>query len=790
MIVFLMWMSIVFAGEEQLLRIAISDTEQNKLREPTFVINGISVPLFDDGTLSGDVKEDRIWVTSSFVMMGSNVTFLLRDKEELIGQVQISLPKTNTHTIQLKTTSSGMVVDANAPKMPWKGDGQLSVGAEALTGVASAGDGNVRLRVLFNDQPMKAMRSPILSFGDKKVRFVDDGNDPSDTALDNIWMGWVDVPRQEKIRVRLGDGSVGLGFVDVALPATPAASIMVYRLPSGLSRFATQLRAVEKSVVQATSLLGAAPRMKGGAPMVMLNILVDMRGVADVKLPTVRYKEEVFPLTDDGSVAGDDAGDNVYMASCIVEQSNTVDLSIYNGEDSMGATTVFLPESGRAQVKLQLNNGVNAWVDQGMSALPMVAFSTPKEEASPLRTQDKEQDIVILLEGVISKDSSLRISGGGSVLGVFPISNTKNKVDIRVPIQSRLRVAILEGSLEKDVFWLVLSKADKSMVSVRYEQGSLSLSDNVVFEGKTYRQEAPLVVQALAKSDDAFTGNTLLNIRLNDPLKELEKPEVVGFEPFVRDSSGLFTSSLLMDYEEFVVLTLKDGARSLSSMIVFLPKTANAGLGIINSRIGIQASETSTGVTEEPLIFEAAKEGKQELTDKIQVQILIDDRVLQRLRSPKIRLAEEGRASILLHDDGEDTDTQANDQVYSASFVVGRAEYLQLAVEDRGKPFGEMTVFLPSSSEAKIRLRTIDAKNGVKLLTEAQALSEIDAPDLMESTQEGGGSEKRLVHILWVAIVLFSLFFAYVRSVVYRTWSEEIRPILDRLHKMLEDNEK
>ena len=40
-------------------------------------------------------------------------------------------------------------------------------------------------------------------------------------------------------------------------------------------------------------------------------------------------------------------------------------------------------------------------------------------------------------------------------------------------------------------------------------------------------------------------------------------------------SNGLFTSSLLLDYEEFVVLKLKDGTRDLSSMIVFLPKSAS-----------------------------------------------------------------------------------------------------------------------------------------------------------------------------------------------------------------------
>ena len=42
----------------------------------------------------------------------------------------------------------------------------------------------------------------------------------------------------------------------------------------------------------------------------------------------------------------------------------------------------------------------------------------------------------------------------------------------------------------------------------------------------------------------------------------------------------------------------------------------------MHSRVGIQASETSTGVTEEPLIFEAAKEEEAELTDRFGIATL------------------------------------------------------------------------------------------------------------------------------------------------------------------------
>jgi hypothetical protein len=524
--------------------------------------------------------------------------------------------------------------------------------------------------------------------------------------------------------------------------------------------------------------------------MVSLNVMIDMRGVDNISRPVVQYKEEEMFLFDDGSVQGDDAGDAIYVGTVHVAQENTAELVVLNGAEELGKATVFLPESGRALVKLQVNNGLNGWVEQGKSDLPMVAFSLPVSETRPIGTQDTEQEIDFIFSGSIPKSTTIRISGSGTVLGLFSISQERPHISARIPILTRLRVAVVEDGVEKDVFWLIPSKGEQSFVGIRYDKSRISLEERIEFEGVEHIQKAPLVVQAVPKSDDAFTGKTLLSIRLTDPLQELVKPEVVGLVSLERESSGSFQGSFLLEHEPFVVLELQDGAQSLSSMVVFLPETANASLGLVNSRVGIQASDTSSGVSEEPLIFEAAKEGTEGLTDKISVQLLVDDRVLQRLRSPIIRLAEEGREEIELRDDGEEQDGEALDQVYTASFVVERAEYLQLAVEDKGKPFGEMTVFLPSSSEAKIRLRTIDAKNGLKLLTEAQALSEVDAPSMGTSAQEGGEGEKKLIHILWVSIVLFALFFAYVRSVVFQTWRSDIQPLLQRLEKMLEERKK
>jgi hypothetical protein len=48
----------------------------------------------------------------------------------------------------------------------------------------------------------------------------------------------------------------------------------------------------------------------------------------------------------------------------------------------------------------------------------------------------------------------------------------------------------------------------------------------------------------------------------------------------------------------------------------------------------------------------------------------------------------------------------------------------------------------------------------------------------------GGGD--RFVHVLWVAIALFAMGFAYVRAVVATRWDDEVRPLLGRLERHLD----
>ena len=779
--IFLWCMGLAF-GEELLLRVAINDTEFQTLREPSLQVNGVKVPLLDDGSISGDVAADHIFVTTTFVRGAEDISLGLVNKGRALGSLNISIPNTDTYTVQLKTTASGFVEDSNAPTMPWEGGGLLSLGAEALTGVSSSGDGTVRLRVLLNDQSLKGLRSPTVRLRQSEKRFVDDGTDPSDTALDNIWLGWIDVPRQERVRLLLADDSLGMGFVDVSLPATPAATVVLYRLPSGLSRFPTQLRAVDKTLLQATAVVGVAPRGGDGTPLVELQMKVDMRGVGEIENPRIVYTDQTIILSDDDQFGGQ-REDGIYHTQFNVTQSNVAEIAIWNGEEELGKATVFLPEAGRAELKVQINNGLHLWTDRRVSDLPLVAFSTAYADTRPLTKKDTEQNIDVFINGP-HDFKELRLSSENQVLGVYPITQ-EYPLALRAPIHNKIQLAFLSNGIEKEVWWVIPEQGEKSFVSFQYDNQVLSLQEDVIIGEQRYAQRSPLIAQGTSKSDETFAGKTLLQIRIEDPLQELQTVQINDTWGLEKASNNGFEGSQVFPHAPFVVLSIKSQGRVLSTVVIFLPESTHVALNLVNTRVGIQVNETSSVGAEEPLIFEAVKEGKEGLSDKITVLLLVDDRVLGRLTSPNIRLAEEGRDTIALKDNGEEADTKASDQVYSASFVVGRAEYLQVAIEDRGKPFGEMTAFLPSSSEAKIRLRTVNSKNGVKLLTEAQALKEVDSPDLGSSAEEVSVSEKKLVHILWVMVILFSLFFAYIRAVVYRTWKEEIRPLLERLEKML-----
>ena len=73
-------------------------------------------------------------------------------------------------------------------------------------------------------------------------------------------------------------------------------------------------------------------------------------------------------------------------------------------------------------------------------------------------------------------------------------------------------------------------------------------------------------------------------------------------------------------------------------------------------------------------------------------------------------------AGTNFRDDGTNGDTEGEDHLWIASTVLERDEFVQLKVIDEEQEQGQLTVFLPSTSEAVVWLRSTE--NGIKLVTE------------------------------------------------------------------------
>lgn len=209
------------------------------------------------------------------------------------------------------------------------------------------------------------------------------------------------------------------------------------------------------------------------------------------------------------------------------------------------------------------------------------------------------------------------------------------------------------------------------------------------------------------------------------------------------------------------------------------------------------AMPAASGAAGQPLVVSAAPSGERVASgdggaDRITVRFSVDDQAAGRLAAgATVVVAQDGVEPAILMDDGETADdSKAGDRVYAAQLEVARAQYLGFTLMtggDDSAPLGELSVFLPSSSEALVRLRTTESAAGLELQTEPTALGSTEAPAQSGASTAGGsgGGSDHFVHVLWVLIGLAAVGFSYVRRVVSTEWAKEVRPVVRRLDRWL-----
>ena len=255
------------------------------------------------------------------------------------------------------------------------------------------------------------------------------------------------------------------------------------------------------------------------------------------------------------------------------------------------------------------------------------------------------------------------------------------------------------------------------------------------------------------------------------------------------DGDGVYWGVLVVPRSQMVQLTAKKEALDLGTVSVVLPADRRAMVRMSVGEWGLTSEQTAS--SEGPLVVQAAPSG-EDLgdADSIAITLYVDDRSVGRLTQPVVNIDQEGLEPSPLLDDGTLSEDTSADGIYVGKLTVGRAEHLRFSLTDGEQPMGEMTVFLPSTSEASIRVRTTG--DGLKLQTEPVAMGGTDGPS---GGGGGGGSASiggtdRLSHVLWVGIALFCVAFAHVRSVLERRWVEEVKPLMARLESWLDAQER
>ncbi|MDG1480096.1 MAG: hypothetical protein P8R54_10930 [Myxococcota bacterium] len=303
------------------------------------------------------------------------------------------------------------------------------------------------------------------------------------------------------------------------------------------------------------------------------------------------------------------------------------------------------------------------------------------------------------------------------------------------------------------------------------------------------------VLQALPSEQGELPGEGLTRLKLRVVASspgELDNAQIeTGSGESTRLSTegddGVYWGMIDIPRTELVTLHAQREDLDLGTVSVVLPATPRALVRLSVGEWGLTGEQTDA--SEEPLVVQAAP-GGEDLgdADSIALTLYVDDRGVGRLTSPRAVIDQAGLSPTDLLDDGSLEDDTIDDGIFVGKLTVGRAEHLRFSLEDAGVAVGEMTVFLPSTSEASIRVRTTG--DGLKLQTEPQALGGADGP--MDGGGGGGGlgGTDRMAHVLWIGIALFCVAFAYTRRALEQRWTTEIKPLLSRLESWLDAQEK
>jgi hypothetical protein len=805
-------------AEEVWLQVTIDDTAAKRLRAPMLVVQGTYRALFvDDGLSTGDIADDYNWVATLAMPYKKDVELELRDQQQIIGRFDVSLPNNESTGFKLKAEKDAMLAVENGVVKISSSQYEPYLGSAKAAELEPASQGRSRLRVVVDDSSERLLQRPRLLLNEKGTEMTtlqDDGELEGDIPGDFIWVGELELNRSEMVAVTLQDKGRSLSRMIVRLPAEPGAQVTARFQRKGFGEPGSDVNAnvgysggLQVLNASSSSVEGDAPPLRGGQSQHSLRVVMDLRQRSDLNGLQVQVAGSAYPFVDDGT-SGDTPGDGVHYSKLVIDAGSRPALSLQYQGTQIGSVTVNLPDSGRSELRMYATELGFVVGDHNESDAVYPVAKALGKQGRELKSGDTETGTMqldftisdqrnvlakpkmeLIRNGQILKSTGLSLESNGTWFGSF-------KLERQTGYQLQLR----EGGSEHSRLWLMLPDFHAAVLGLEMAEDGIATMDSFVFQGQKYEQNAPLVLHSDVKGPREISvarrTPVLISIFIDDRLyKKLGSPSArLGDLPAVSLSAveaGLYELQAEVPYEDFVRLHILSDGELFSDGVVFLPPARQSELKLQVGLTGLRTpvhEQHSTDDEEDkpPHPMQQVSPEEEEALDEILVKLTVDDRVLQKLSKPSV-VAGDGMEGVLLHDDGLNGDRLAGDQVFFCSFKVEREEYLLFSIQDKEEQIGELTVFLPSTNEANIRIRTTEEQAGLKLLTEPQALSDVDSPSSQTTiVQQGSG---RLSHVLWIGIILFSIGFAFVRNTLQRRWDEEVKPLLDRLERYLDKAE-
>lgn len=257
-------------------------------------------------------------------------------------------------------------------------------------------------------------------------------------------------------------------------------------------------------------------------------------------------------------------------------------------------------------------------------------------------------------------------------------------------------------------------------------------------------------------------------------------------------SDGVYMGMISLPSRENLGFQVSDNGRVLGNLEALLPSAQGVLIALRYNEFGLSGVSYDENGETGTMVVQATPKGEQiastSESDKIALTVHLDDRLLQRLKIPAVSFVTQESAGINFRDDGTNGDTEADDHLWMASTVIERDEFVQLKVIDEEQEQGQLTVFLPSTSEAVVWLRSTE--NGIKLVTEPTQGSSSTTTTTVEVSGGTAVTNDRLAHVLWIVLTLFAIAFAYVRTVVSQHWSSEVKPVLTQMRAFLANQQE